>query len=220
MELLEGIKNRRSIRGFKPTPIPEETIRNILEAAKKSPSTSNTQPWQVAVVTGKKKEELSKILCDLAKSGASEKSDMSSTDNWPPEMEQRFREHSANRFKTLGIDRADQEQRLELRLRGLQFFGAPCALFLFMDGALGMSSFFDMGLFAQSLVLAAHASGLGACLQLALTGYSEAVRDFLGLPATKKLIIGISMGYPDPEAKLNTYHSTRIGVDDFVHWYA
>ncbi len=76
-----------------------------------------------------------------------------------------------------------------------------------------------MGLFSQSLILAAHSFGIGSCLQASITNYPDVIRDFLGIPPTRKLIIGISMGYPDPDAVISTYRSTRIALDDFVQWY-
>ncbi len=220
MELLEGIETRRSIRAFKSTPIPGETLRRILKVASRSPSYTNTQPWEVAVVTGKKRGELSKILYDLAKSGVATNPDIPSPRSWPPELERRSREHGTRRFEALGIERENEQQRTELRLMNFELYGAPCALFLFMDTTLGSYSIFDMGLFAQSVCLAAHASGLGTCLQAALVGYPDAVRDFLSVPKTKKVILGISIGYPDLKAKLNTYHSTRVEPDAFVKWYS
>jgi nitroreductase len=77
-----------------------------------------------------------------------------------------------------------------------------------------------MGLFAQNVILAAHAFGLGSCLQASLSNYPDAVREFLGMPKAKKLIIGISLGYPDIAAKLNTYRSVKLNPDDFVREYA
>jgi len=220
MELLQGIESRRSIRGFKNTPVSEDTIRKILHAASRSPSYTNTQPWEVAVVTGKKRDELSKILYDLADSGVPGKPDMPTPTNWPPELERRAKEHGARRFSALEIGREDAKLRKELRLTNFQFFGAPCALFLFMDSTLGPWSTFDMGLFAQSLGLAAHDLGLGICLQAALANYPDAVRESLDLPKTKKLVVGVSLGYPDPDAKLNAYRSTRMSVNDFVRWWS
>jgi len=218
MELLQGIETRKSIRGFKSTPIAEDTIRNILQLAGRSPSYTNTQPWEVAVVMGKKRDELSKILYDLANSGAPSNPDTPTPANWPPELGNRAKEHGTRRFNSLGLARDDAALRNELRLMNFQFFGAPCALFLFMDSTLGPWSTLDMGLFTQTLALAAHGAGLGTCLQASLANYPDAVRDFLGLAQTRKLVLGISLGYPDTEAKLNTYQSTRVNVDDFVKW--
>lgn len=220
MELLEGIKTRRSTRAFKPTPIPEKTMRSILEVAGKSPSFTNTQPWEVVVVSGKKRDKLSKILLDSAKSGAPPNPDMPLPTTWPSELEERSREHHMKRAGFLGIDMEQERQRGASRLLNLEFYGAPCALFLFIDSTLSTWSILDMGIFAQSIILAAHSFGVGSCLQAMVTLYPDAVRDFLGIPKTKKLIIGISMGYPDSEAKANAYQSDRIGLDDFVQWYS
>ena len=219
MELLEAIETRRSIRAFKSTPVPRETLKRILETARKSPSYTNTQPWEVAVVGGKKRDELSRILCEIAKSDIVPNPDIPLAATWPPELEKRSREHGARRLKALGVAREDAQEREKLRLMNFQFYGAPCVLFLFLERALTSWSIFDMGLFAQSLILAAHSFGLGSCLQAMLASHPEAVRGFLNIPRTKMLLLGISMGYPDDKAKINSYHSSRIDLDDFVRWY-
>ena len=219
MELLEGITTRRSYRAFKTTPIPKETMDHILEAAGKSPSSTNTQPWEVAVVSGKKRDELSTILYKMAESGAPVNPDLTIPKEWPPELDRRAKEHGARRFRALGIERENEQQRKELRLLNFKFYGAPCVLFLFMDRALTSLSIFDTGLFAQSICLAAHSFGLGSCLQASIAGYPDTVRDFLGIPKTKLLVLGIAIGYPDLEAPINTYQSTRVSLKDFVRWY-
>ena len=219
MELLEGIETRRSYRAFKSTPIPKETIERILKVASRSPSFTNTQPWEVAVVVGEKKEELSRVLCELAKSDVPPNPDLPLPESWPPELEKRSREHSVKRFKVLGIERDDEQQREELRLLNFEFYGAPCVFFLFMDSTLGSWSVFDMGLFAQSIILAAHSLGVGSCLQATLARYPDAVRECLDIPGTKQLVLGIALGYPDPEARINAYQTERAGLDDFVQWH-
>lgn len=219
MELLPGIATRRSIRGFKSTPVPEETLKKILQAANQSPSYTNTQPWEVAVVTGAKRDALSKILHDMASSGAPSRSEVPAPAKWPAELSDRASVHNARRFRVLEVERDDANARNELRMMNYKFFGAPCVLFLFMDSTLSQWSTFDMGLFTQTLTLAAHDLGLGTCLQASLTHYPDAVRDFLCLPQNKKLMLGISLGYPDPAAKLNSYQSSRKSLDAFVTWY-
>jgi len=219
MELLEGIKTRKSYRAFKTTPVPEETMKNILEAAIKSPSSSNTQPWEVAVVSGKKRDELSEKLTELAKAGTAANRDMPTPATWPPELDKRFKEHAERRYLTLGIEPGDTQRRQEVNLLNYDFYGAPCALFLFIDKALTSSSLYDMGLFTQTILLAAHSFGLGTCLQASVAGYPDAIRDVLGIPKNKLLVIGIAIGYPDMDAQLNTYQSDRVGVDTFTQWY-
>ena len=124
MELLEGIESRKSIRAFKATPIPRETLVRILEVAGKSPSYTNTQPWEVVVVSGKKKDELSNILYKLAESETQTNPDLPTPREWPSELDKRAKEHSARRFQALGIERENVQQRKEFRLLNYKFYGA------------------------------------------------------------------------------------------------
>ena len=197
MELLQGLTSRRSVRGFKSTPVPQQTLRAILQAAIHSPSYTNTQPW----------------------AGTPSSADVPAPTQWPEALANRAAEHSARRFRVLGIERDDAHGRNELRLQNYRFFGAPCVIFLFLDSTLGAWSTFDLGLFAQTLALAAHGWGLGTCLQASVTHYPDAVRGFLGLPQSKKLVLGISLGYPDPAARINSYQSARADLDEVVKWY-
>jgi len=219
MEILDGIETRHSIRAFKPNPITRDVMEKILQAASNSPSYTNTQPWEVVVVTGKKKDELGRKLLELAKAKTPTSPDMPIPKSWPSAMEVRSREHGARRLNTLGMARDDQEGREKLRLMNFEFYGAPCAILLFMDGSLGEWSIFDMGLFAQNLILAAHSLGVESCLQASVTNYALEIKKFLGMAESKKLVICISLGYPDEKAKLNTYRSLRQKPGEFTKWY-
>jgi nitroreductase len=218
MEVLEGIKTRRSTRGFKPDPVPGEVMKKILEAVSNTPSYTNTQPWEVVVVSGKKKDELSRVIFELAKAKAPTSPDLPMPKGWPAAHDARGHEHGARRLTTLGVERGDEEGRENLRLMNFEFYGAPCAVFLFMDGMLGEWSIFDMGLFAQSLILAAHALGVESVLQASVTNYAPQIKKFLGVPEGKKLVIGISLGYPDDKAKLNAYRSIKQKPEEFTRW--
>jgi nitroreductase len=218
MEILEGIKTRQSIRAFKPNPITKDVMKKILEAVSNSPSYTNTQPWEVVVVSGKKKNELSRKLLELARAKAPTSPDLPRPKGWPPALEERSREHGARRLGTLGVARDDEEGREKLHLMNFEFYGAPCAVFLFIDGSLGEWSIFDMGLFSKTLILAAHSLGVGSCLQASVPNYALEIKRFLGIEESKKLVICISMGYPDEKAKLNTYRSIKQKADDFTRW--
>ena len=219
MEILDGIKTRQTIRAFKPNPITRDVMQKILQAVSNSPSYTNTQPWEVAVVSGKKKDELGRKLLQLARTKAPTSRDLPMPKGWPPTLEERSREHGARRLSTLGGASDDEEGREKLRLRNFEFYGASCAVFLFIDGSLGEWSIFDIGLFAQSLILAAHSLGLGSCLQASVTDYALEIKNFLGIAESKKLVICISLGYPDEKAKLNTYRSLKQKPDEFTRWY-
>jgi len=192
VELLEGIETRRSFRAFKKTAVPREIIDRILRAASNSPSFCNTQPWEVAVVCGKKVEALSKALCKLVESDNAPTPDLPFPKNWPSQLERRLQEHHTQR---------------------------SCVLFLFLERSLSPWSIFDMGLFAENIILAAHSFGLGSCLQALLASYPDTIRSFFEMPKTKQLVLGISIGYPNIEARINAYKSVKISHDDFTHWY-
>jgi nitroreductase len=138
---------------------------------------------------------------------------------WPKAMEERAGEHGARRLSTLGIARNDEAERGKLSLMNFEFYGAPSAVFLFTEGSVGEWSIFDMGLFTQNLILAAHSLGVESCLQASVTNYAPEIKKFLGIAESKKLVIGISLGYPDQKAKLNTYRSLKQKPDEFTRWY-
>jgi nitroreductase len=218
METLEGIKTRYSVRAFKPTPVPKDVLEKILGAVSNTPSYTNTQPWEVVVVSGKKKDDLSKVIFELAKAKAPTNPDLPMPKDWLAGHEARSGEHGARRLATLGVARDDEAGRENLRLMNFEFYGAPCAVFLFIDGILGEWSIFDMGLFAQNLILAAHSLGVESVLQASVTNYAPEIKKFLGVPESKKLVICIPLGYPDEGAKLNTYRSLKQKPEEFTRW--
>jgi nitroreductase len=219
MEISKGIETRQSIRAFKPEPIPKEIMKKILQAASHSPSFQNTQPWEVVVVSGKKKDELAEMLLKLARGKEPSIPDIPRPVDWPAAMETRSHNHGARRLAVLGIARNDEQEREKVRLGNFEFYGAPCALFFFMDGSLGEWSIFDMGLFTENLILAAHELGVESCIQASLTFYASEIKNFFGLDQSKKLVIGLSMGYPDEKNLLNSYRSQKLDPEEFTVWY-
>jgi len=219
LELLEGMKTRRSIRAFKPDPVPREVVAKIVETAGNCSSYLSTQPWEITVVSGNKKDEIVNKLYRLAEAHNPINPDIPLPTSWPPELKERSMEHGARRLNTLGIERDDREGREELRLQNFQFYGAPCAAFLLMDDSLGEWSLFDMGLFTQNFVLAAHGYGLGCCIQASVTEYAKEIKRYLGINEKMKMVVCISFGYPDPEGKLNLYRSLKKKPEDFFQWF-
>jgi nitroreductase len=218
MNILEAIEKRRSIRSFKPDPVPKEAIEKILRTALRSPSYTNSQPWEVVVVTGDKKEELSKELLKLAVKEEPIQPDIPKPSVWPAQIKERIDEHFKRRHKVLGIEENDRDRKKELRLANFKFFGAPVVIFLFQDSSLPLWSIFDMGAFAMAIMLSALEFGLHTCPQGSLTDYSPAIKRILGIPEEKRLILGISIGYPDWDAKINEYISSRISIEEITKW--
>jgi len=152
MELIQGIETRRSIRGFKSDPVPDDIVEKILHTAIKSPSYMNTQPWEVDVIVGVKKDALSRILHAKASSDVPQNPDIPVPEAWPANLEKRFRDHAARRLESLGVDRTDDVQRRQQRMENFRFYGAPCVLIVSIDSTLSGWSIFEAGLFTQSLI--------------------------------------------------------------------
>lgn len=218
MNILEAIEKRRSIRAFKPDPIPKEILEKILNVSLRSPSYTNSQPWEIVVVTGEKKDELSKELLKLVKMEEPIQPDIPKPSSWPPDIKERIDEHFKRRYKVLGIEENDKEKKKELRLANFRFFGAPAVIFLFQEKSLPLWSIFDMGAFAMAIMLSALEFGLHTCPQGSLTDYSSVVKKILGIPEEKRLILGISIGYPDWDAKINEYISSRVSLNEVTKW--
>ena len=218
MDAIECIKTRMSIRGFKPHPVPVEILKNIFETAKWSPSYKNTQPWEVVIISGKKKEELSKILLEELEKNTKPSPDIPEPQSWPPAIEARITALLKKRSELTGVDMFSPEALKRAKIANFQFYGAPHGIFLFQDSSLPTWSIFDMGLFAQSLMLAAHAYGLGTVLQAFVTDYAQHVKDFLGIPETKKLVLGMSAGYPDLESPVNKFRTDRVETAQIVRF--
>jgi nitroreductase len=218
LELTKAIMDRHSCRSFKRDAVPEPVIKEILNLAGRSPSYMNTQPWEVAVVTGLKLAEINSKRAEFAASNTPGKADVSLPSPWPEPFQDRARTFNSQRRAFLGLDDAESEKGWHLA--NSQFFGAPCALYLFIDRQLGEWSVFDLGLFTQSLVLAAMDKGLGTCIQASVVRYADFIREALGISLGKRLIIGVALGYIDTSAKTNHWRSDRIDTADFTTWHA
>lgn len=219
MNIIEAIENRRSIRAFKPDTVPDDILKKIIETACWSPSYTNTQPWEVAVVRGKIRDALSRELYATALSDTSPTPDIPKPKIWPEELNERAKEHRGKRLMILGIEKDDKKKMKNLRLLNFKFYGAPAVLFIFIDKKLGEWSIMDAGMFVQSIMVAALEYKLGTCPQAALTDYPNIVRRHLNIPESKRLVLGISIGYPDNEAVINTYKSPREDIDKIVSWH-
>jgi len=212
------LRGRMSIRGFKPEPVPRELLHEVLDFARWSPSYKNSQPWEVLVVSGARKEALSREMIRLFEAGAPNSPDLAAPTGWPPAEEARISHLYQRRREATGIDLLAPEVVKKAKKANFNFYGAPHAVYLFQDNSLSQWSLFDLGLFAQTLMLAAHAKGLGTVPQAFATDYAREIKEFLGIPASKRLVIGLSLGYPNPESSVNQLRTDRSPVEDFVRW--
>lgn len=218
MDALECIKTRMSIRKFRPDPVPREVLINVIETARWSPSYKNTQPWEIVIVSGEKKESLSNLLVEAFEKGAPPEPDIPEPESWPPHIEARIKELFRKRSERFGTDFSDPEYIKKAKIANFKFYGAPHGIFLFQDDSLPLWSLFDIGLFTQSLMLSAHALGLGTVPQAFLTDYSPVVKKFFDIQETKRLVLGLSIGYPDLASPLNSFRTERTDTTEILRW--
>ncbi len=216
MSVADVLNSRVSTRGFLDTPIPEEKLKEILLVAQQSPSNCNTQPWQTYVVSGTKKDELSAKLVEAVISGSAANPDF----DWKVGYEGKHKDRQFGSafalYDALGIKREDRQARAEAMLRNWQFFGAPHAVFFTMEKYLDIMGAVDIGIYAQSIALLLEENGMGCCMQGALGQFPDPVREYLGLPESVGVLFGMSIGYPDTEAKANKARTERVDLDSAV----
>lgn len=218
MDAIACITDRMSIRKFKPEPVPREILREVVDTARWSPSYKNTQPWEVLVLSGNKKKALTQHLVKLLESGAPTSPDLADPQSWPPAEAAKIAHLYKMRAEATGIDLSDPQIVFKAKKANFGFYGAPHAIYLFQEASLPSWSLFDLGLFAQSLMLAAHAKGLGTVPQAFATDYAREVKRFLDIPSDKRLVLGISIGYPDLDAPANKLRTDRVETEEFVTW--
>lgn len=214
MEILQAIRERKSIRAYKPDPVPKEVLKELLETAVRSPSSRNTQPWHITVATGK--------ALDAIRQGNLEMLAVAAPGPERP-LEGRYRERQIEQaqqlFALLGIVRDDKEKRDAWAKQGTRYFGAPAAIFISIDEVMGdRTPYLDCGLLTQTICLTALNWGLGTCILGAGIRFPDVVRRVTGIPATERLILSICVGYPDWSQPVNKMDSKRDPIDSTVRW--
>lgn len=226
------VSSRRSIRSFQDKEVPDTVIEQLLETALKVPSSSNTQPYRVAIVKGDTKAAIAKTLSgrfeiankiqrmplwkkvwyglttDVMPDG-----DFKVDTNYPAELKKRAVDCGMGLYSLLGIERSDYSARHEQMKRNFAFFDAPAAMYLFVHGDRGVYSALDAGMFLQNFMLAATANGLGSCAQAALATWAGPVKEHFNIDSDYKMICGLSFGYPDDEL-INTYQPEKRSVEE------
>ena len=219
MELDKAIEDRISVRAYKDKTVSKALIEEIITMAGKAPSWGNTQPWELAVIGGQAKKELSEELRNLAMGGTPPNSDYTMPDNFSGVYMDRYKMTGKRLFELAGIARDDAQARMNQFFSMFDGFGAPNLVYIIMDEILTTSySMFDCGAVANYIALLATSRGLGTCMMAALAMYPDPVRKKLNLPATKKIVLGLSLGYPDEDSPVNRLKTDRESLDNIVTW--
>lgn len=217
-----AISSRRSIRAFRPDPVPRETVERILEVASRAPSGTNVQPWKVTVLTGAAKARLSARIRaaydDPAERARHAEEYAYYPAEWVSPYIERRRKVGWDLYGLLGIAKGDKQRMHEQHGRNYAFFDAPVGLIFTIGRVLGQGSWLDYGMFLQNVMIAARARGLDTCPQAAFTQFHRIVADELALPADEMLVCGMALGYADPEAPENALVTDREPVAGFARF--
>ena len=224
MEIVEAIHHRKSIRAFKPESVPQEILKEIMELALRAPSWANTQPWEFAVVSGRKLEEIRGAFVERVEEPPNP--DIPRPREFPEPYDTRRRVLGRKVFELKEISREDKEKRRWWQLQGLRLFEAPCVIYIYIDRSfylqgdgLNIWPIFDCGLVAENIMLLATKYGLGTIAQIQAVGHPGVLRKVLGIPDSKLIVVGLAIGYPDWDDPINQLCSEREPLDNVSTWY-
>jgi len=219
MNVAEAVKSRKSIRGYKPAPVPKEILTKILEAAIRAPSPDNTQPWEFVILSGKAMDDFKRAVEEAALSGIEPRADFQTPHHTGVYRERRIA-LSIALYQLMDIAREDKNKRLQWVLRMARNFEAPNAIIVLMDEEINNSpSLLAIGALSQNIALMAMSFGLGTCMNEALVSFPGVVRQLFGITESKKLVVGISIGYPDWGFPANKLQTPREPLKNILTWH-
>lgn len=204
-------QDRRSIRGYKPDPIPRDVLEEIIHIAKQAPSSMNTQPWHFHVLTGEPLERIRKGNTEKMMSGSSVDREIKLNHGYEGPHRERQIEIAVQLFEAMGIARDDKERRLDWVMRGFRQFDAPVSIVITVDKALADDTIahFDCGAATYGLVLAAWSKGIGSVINGQGIMQSSVVRENANIPEDQVIMTCVAMGYPDETFVANDVKSRR-----------
>lgn len=218
----QAITSRRSIRAYLPTPVPRQTIEEILAVAARAPSGTNTQPWKVHVLTGAARQRLSDRICAAHDEPAQRSQHTEEYAYYPTEWRSpyvdRRRKVGWDLYSLLGIAKTDKARMHAQHARNYAFFDAPVGLIFTIDRVMQQGSWLDYGMFLQSIMVAARGRGLDTCPQAAFTQFHRIISEELQLPPEEMVVCGMALGHADHKAIENTLVTEREPVAGFARF--
>jgi len=219
MDIVEAVKERRSIRGFLTDDVSIDIIRGIMADSLWAPSWGNTQQYEFLVASGDALEQFKKDNREAVMSGKKPSPDVPMPDAWPDNLKKRYVDIGKSVLTSLSISRKDKIGRLNYYGDMFFLFNAPVLLIATADRALPIEyAMLDIGIFIQTFKLLAHAKGLGTITLAASVSYPDIIRKLFKIPENRRIIIGTAAGWPDKSLPVNNFERKRDSLDSFVHW--
>jgi len=213
MNVTDAVNARKSVRAFRSDPVDDATIARLLTTASRAPSGGNVQPWRIFVVNG---ESMARFRDNLkTHSPGSLAYDIYPSPLIEPYRSSRFKV-GEDMYATLDIAREDKAGRMAQFAKNLDFFGAPAAVFCFVDRIMGPPQWSDLGMFLQTFMLLAQEAGLDTCAQEAWAVYEQVVSEFVGAGDELRIFCGVALGHADTDAPINSLTTDREPLDVFA----
>ena len=218
MDIIEAIRERKSVRAFKRDPVSREVLKDIIEQALRAPSWANTQPWEFALVTGKKLEEIQKGF--LERVGQDPCPDVARPYEFP--------EPYLSRIQALAPkDKKFTDEDMKMRqMENFRHYGAPAVIYLllgrpfyYQEKGINAWSLYDCGAVVQTIMLLATSYGLGTVAQAQAVVFPDIIRRVVPIPESKLIALGIAIGYPDWDNPVTKIRTQRESIDTVVQWY-
>jgi nitroreductase len=214
INVTEAVLKRKSIRAFKSDPISNEVIRLLLEKSSRAPNGGNLQPWRIYVLNNESLKDF------LAFQENWSEPETPAYDIYPEKLKEPYRtsryELGEQMYKILNIPRDDKEGRLNQVMKNFQFFGAPAAIFCFVDKQMGPPQWSDLGMFLQTFMLLAQEAGIDSCAQEAWSIKADSVHSFVRAGKDEMLFCGLALGYKDNKDPINDLQSERRPIDEWA----
>ncbi len=217
MSLETAVMSRRSVRGFQNKEVPQDLLNKVFDIARWAPSGTNIQPWQSYVASGATRDALREQMMAAVKNGSPPNQDYKESQKTLGQVwKNRRRECAAVLYRAMNISWEDKKSRNAAAFRNFELFDAPHVAFICMDESFGLGRAWDVGMYAQTLMLALTANGLASCAQGTMAHHPELVRKAFDLGPEMKVLFGLSFGYEDTTMKVNSAHTQRAALEDTV----
>lgn len=215
MNVTDAVDRRTSVRAFLPDPVSDDTLRDLLTAASRSPSGGNVQPWRIYVVNGDSMKRFRDFIADRQPGAPA-------YDIYPKSLTEPYRSSryaiGEQMYAAIGVARDDKAGRFAQFAKNLDFFGAPAAFFCFVDRQMGPPQWSDLGMFLQTFMLLAQEAGLDTCAQESWAVHEDAVREFVDAPDEQQIFCGMAIGHADTDHPINSVRSEREPLEVFARF--
>ena len=224
MHLIDALHARKSVRAFRPDPVPRATVEELLRLASRAPSGTNIQPWKVHVLTAAARRSLSERILAAYDDPAQRAQHAEEYDSYPrewiPPYIDRRRKIGWDLYGLLEIGKTDKDKMHAQHGRNYAFFDAPVGLIFTIDRIMAKGSWLDYGMFLENIMIAARGRGLDTCPQAAFTQFHRVIKRELQLSDDEMVVCGMALGVADPSAVANRLTTQRASVDEFAKFHS